>query len=269
MQTRHLQHSLQKQIHHLGSYLLMTFLAFIFLYPTFNMTRLSLLSPGRQGPIISLQRYIGLFREVPFERYFMNSTIVTLSTILPGLFVNSLIAYVMARTQWRWRYLILGLVIALMIIPFEALAIPLLLLTNFWGWLDSYHVQIIPFIADPLSIFLFYQFFINLSQDLEDAALVDGMGRFRIFWQIVVPVSRPVFATVAILKFLFLWDSYLWPVMVTRGPEFRPLTVGLRHAFGLSDLTAYATLMTLPTLILFLLLQQRFVKSVAAAGARG
>ncbi len=264
MQLRHIRHGVRKQIHHLVSYLLMIFLALIFLYPTFNIIKLSLLPAGSQDPTISLQSYIGLFREVPFERYFMNSTIVTLSTILLGLFVNSSIAYVMARTQWCWRYLILGLVIALMIIPFEALAIPLLLLTNFLGWLDSYHVQIIPFIADPFSVFLFYQFFINLSQDLEDAALVDGMGRFRIFWQIVMPVSRPVFATVAILKFLFLWDSYLWPVMVTRGPEFRPLTVGLRHSFGLSDLTAYATLMTIPTLILFLLLQRRFVKSLTA-----
>jgi multiple sugar transport system permease protein len=159
---------------------------------------------------------------------------------------------------------VLGLVIALLIIPFEVLAVPLVLLTNRLGWLDSLYVQIIPFIADPLSVFLFYRFFVSIPRDLEEAALVDGMGRGWIFVRIVVPISRPVFATAAILKFLFLWDSYLWPVMVTRGPRYRPLTVGLRHSFGLSDLTAYATMMTLPTLILFVVLQKWFVKSVAA-----
>jgi multiple sugar transport system permease protein len=258
------RHGVEKHTRWLISYLLMTLLAFFFLYPTYNIIRLSLLPTDPQGPTVSLERYVGLFQEIPFAGYFANSTIIALCTILTGLFVNSGIAYVMARTQWRWRLPILGLIFGLMIIPFEALAIPLLLLTNFLGWLDTLHVQIVPFIADPFSVFLFYQFFINLSPDLEDAALVDGMGRFRMYWQIVVPLSRPAFATVAILKFLFIWDSYLWPVMVTRGPKFRPLTVGIHHSFGFSDLTAYATLMTLPTLILFLVLQRRFVKSLTA-----
>jgi multiple sugar transport system permease protein len=256
------RHGVEKHTRWLISYLLMTLLAFFFLYPTYNIIRLSLLPTDPQGPTVSLERYVRLFQEIPFTGYFANSTIIALCTILTGLFVNSGIAYVMARTQWRWRLPILGLIIGLMIIPFEALTIPLLLLTNFLGWLDTLHVQIVPFIADPFSIFLFYQSFINLSPDLEDAALVDGMGRFWMYWQIVVPLSRPAFATVAILKLLFIWDSYLWPVMTTRGPESRPLTVGLYHSFGLGDLTAYATLMTLPTLILFVVLQSWFVKSL-------
>jgi multiple sugar transport system permease protein len=239
-------------------------LAVVFLYPTFNMIHTSLLQSGPHGLEISLQNYADLFRDVPFERYFANSLLVTLTTIALGLGVNSLLAYLVARSQWRWRYLMLGAVVVLMVIPFEALVIPLVLLTNALGWLDSYHVQIIPFIADPLSVFLFYQFFVDFSHDLEDAALVDGLGRFRVFLQIVVPNSRPAFAAVAILRFLFLWDSYLWPVMVTRRPEVRPLTVGMRHAFGSGHLMAYATLMTIPTLLLFLALQRRFMSSLAA-----
>jgi multiple sugar transport system permease protein len=255
----------RRRIANLVSYMLMILLAYLFLYPTLNVIRVSLGGPGG----LSLQNYMNVLRDIPFTRYFLNSTIIALSTIISGLFVNSLLAYVLARTRWRWRFLVLGLVIALLIIPFEALAVPLVLLTNKLGWLDSLHVQIVPFIADPLSIYLFYRFFINIPRDLEDAALVDGMGRLRIFLQIVVPISRQVFATVAILRFLFLWDSYLWPLMVTRGPEFRPLTVGLRHSFGLGDLTAYAVMMTLPALLLFLSLQTWFVKSMTAFDVTG
>jgi multiple sugar transport system permease protein len=185
-------------------------------------------------------------------------------TVLSGLVVNGLLAYMLARMQWRWSYLVVGFVVALLIVPFEAVAVPLVLLTNSLGWLDSLRVQIIPFIADPFSIFLFYQFWLKFPSQLEDAALVDGMGRLRIYWEIVVPNSRPAFATVAILKSLFLWDSYLWPLMVTRGPEFRPLTVGLRHDFGTRGAMAYATLMTVPVLILFVVLQKWFVKSLTA-----
>jgi multiple sugar transport system permease protein len=135
-------------------------------------------------------------------------------------------------------------------------------------------VQIIPFIADAFSIFLFYQFFINIPRDLEEAALVDGAGLFRIFWSIVVPLSRPVFATVAILQFLTHWGDFLWPLMVTRGEDFRPLTVGMQQYFGYNpkiwgDTMAFGAMITIPVLIVFLLFQKWFVQSVASTGIKG
>ena len=160
-------------------------------------------------------------------------------------------------------------------------SVPLLLLVNnlpwFGGastWLDTYHVQIIPFIADAFSIFLFYQFFIGLPKDLEEAALVDGASRLRIFWNIVLPLSRPVFATVAILQFLTHWGDFLWPLMVTRGEEVRPLTIGMQAFFGQDprlwgDLMAFASMITVPVLIVFLLFQKWFVQSVATSGIKG
>ena len=248
------------------SYGMMIILAFVFLYPIVRMVWFSL-SSG-YGPSLSLVNYVELVRQVPFSRYFVNSIVIAGVTILAGLIVNSLLGYALARMRWRWASAIVGLMVALMIIPFEVLAVPLLLLTNSLGWLDSLHVQIIPFIADPFSVFLFYQFLLKFPRDLEDAAMVDGLGRFRTFWQIVVPNSLPVFAAAAILKFLFLWDSYLWPTMVTRGPEFRPLTVGI---YGISDLSAsaYGTLMTIPTIILFLLLQKWLLKGTFGGGLHG
>jgi multiple sugar transport system permease protein len=240
--------------------------ASIYLVPTYHLIRSSIRLPVRGGNLFD--PYIEVIQRVPFLHYFLNSTMIVILTISVGLLVNSLLAYVLARMRWRFSALVLGVVVALMIIPFEALAVPLLMITNTLGWLDTLHVQIIPFIADPFSIFLFYQFFRKFPKDLEEAAMVDGLGRLRIFWHILLPNSAPVFATAAILKFLFLWDSYLWPVMVTRGPEARPLTVGFTSVFGLSG-SAYAVLMSIPTLVLFIGLQRWFVRSVTATGSRG
>jgi len=152
--------------------------------------------------------------------------------------------------------------------------VPFLLVVNRFGWLDSYHVQIIPFIADALSIFLFYQFFINLPKDLEEAALVDGASFLRIYWSIVLPLSKPVFATVAILQFILRWGEFLWPLMVSRGETFRPLPLAMQQFFSQDpkmwgDIMAFAAMMTVPVLIIFLLFQKWFVQSVASTGVKG
>ena len=146
-----------------------------------------------------------------------NSVFIVTMIVVFGLFVNSLIAYALARMNFPGRRLMLAVVIALIIVPFESIAVPLLLMVNnlpwFDGsttWIDSYQVQIIPFIADAFSIFLFYQFFIGIPKELEEAALVDGASRFRMYWRLIVPLSRPVFATVAILQFLTHIGDFLW-----------------------------------------------------------
>ncbi|MBN2304428.1 MAG: carbohydrate ABC transporter permease [Anaerolineae bacterium] len=142
------------------------------------------------------------------------------------------------------------------------------------SWLNSYHVQILPFIAEPFSIFLFYQFFIGIPKDFDEAAYVDGAGPFQIYWQIIVPLSRPVFATVAILKFLQFWSFYLWPLMVTRGDEFQPLMVGMdffqtQAPIKWGSIMGYAAMVTIPVLITFLLFQKWFVQSVSSSGVKG
>lgn len=142
------------------------------------------------------------------------------------------------------------------------------------SWLNSYHVQILPFIAEPFSIFLFYQFFISIPKDFDEAAYVDGAGPFRIYWQIMVPLSRPVFATVAILKFLQFWQFYMWPLMVTRGNEYQPLMVGMGYfqtqaPIKWGSIMGYAAMVTIPVLITFLLFQKWFVQSVSSSGVKG
>ena len=230
---------------------------------------------------IGVQNFQDVFYSLNFGRLMFNSVFIMLVTVILGLIVNSMIAYALARLRFRGRGVLLGVIVALIIIPFEAVAVPLLLVVNalpwFGGatsWLDTYHVQIIPFIADAFSIFLFYQFFIGIPKDLEEAALVDGASYWRIFWSIILPLSRPIFATVAILQALAAWNRFMWPLMVTRGEDVRPLTVGIQSFFGQDprlwgDLMAFAAMITIPVLIVFLMFQRWFVQSVARTGIKG
>jgi len=284
----------RKTTRHVATHALMILLAFFFLFPLIFMLVSSLKNDEMQVTAdmsslyafiprgdIGFQNYIDVFQNLEFGRLMLNSVIIVGSTVLLGLMVNSLIAYALARLSFKGRTILLSVIIALIIIPFESVAVPLLLLVNNlpWingatSWLDTYHVQIIPFIADAFSIFLFYQFFIGLPKDLEEAALVDGASRLRIFWNIILPLSRPVFATVAILQFLTHWGDFLWPLMVTRGPDVRPLTIGMQAFFGQDprlwgDLMAFASMITLPVLFVFLLFQKWFVQSVASSGIKG
>lgn len=275
------------------TYLAMALLAIFFLFPIVFMlvssfknsetqvvTDMSSLYAFIPRGDLGIQNYFDVFGQLEFGRLMLNSTLIMLVTVLSGLLINSMIAYALARLRFKGRGVLLGIVVALIIVPFEAVAVPLLLLVNrlpWFGastWLNSYHVQIIPFIADAFSIFLFYQFFINIPKDLEEAALVDGASLFRIYWSIVLPLSRPIFATVAILQALASWNRFMWPLIVTRGVEVRPLTVGMQSFFGQDprlwgDLMAFASMITIPVLIIFLLFQKWFVQSVASTGIKG
>jgi multiple sugar transport system permease protein len=269
------------------NYLLMTLLGIFFLFPIVFMLVSSIKNNETQVLMdmstlyafvprgeIGIQNYYDVFDQMPFGRFMFNSVFIVGMMVIFGLMINSLIAYALARLRFKGRALLLAIIIALIIIPLEAVAVPLLLLVNRFGWLDSYHVQIIPFAADALSIFLFYQFFIGLPRELEEAALVDGASLFRIYWNIILPLSRPVFATVAILQFLTHWGDFLWPLMVTRGEEYRPLPVAMQQFFSQDpkvwgDIMAFAAMITIPVLIIFLLFQKWFVQSVATTGVKG
>jgi ABC-type glycerol-3-phosphate transport system permease component len=142
------------------------------------------------------------------------------------------------------------------------------------SWFNTYHVMIVPFLADPFSIFLFYQFFIGIPKDFDEAATVDGASHFRIYWDIAVPLTRPVFATVAILQFLRFWSFFMWPLLVTQGTEFAPLMVGMGFLRQGNEQTlgqemGYAALVTIPVLIFFLVFQGWFVRSVSSSGVKG
>jgi len=271
---------------HALDYLLMTLLAAFFLFPVVIMLVSSFkpddalimrhMSSGMAfvPTEVSLQNYRDVFANVAFLKALRNSVGIVGSIVVIGLFVNSLIAYGLARFRFRGRALLVSVVIALIIIPFESIAVPLLLVVNRFGWLDTLYVQAIPFIADAFSIFLFYQFFIQVPRDLEEAAVVDGASRFRVYWSVVLPLSRPIIATVTILLFLRHWGQLLWPVMVARSVEVRPLTVAMQQFFGQQprewgQIMAFAAMITIPVLIVYLLFNRWFVQSIASSGVKG
>lgn len=222
----------------------------------------------------SLQNYADVLRRTDFLRFLWNSLLVTGTIVAAGLLVNSLAGYAFARLDWRGRDLLFAVVLALMILPFEAIAIPLFYEVSVLGLRDTYLVQIVPFIANAFSIFLFYTFFLGLPRELEEAARLDGASVLRTFFAVIVPNAKPAFASVAILSFLTWWGSYLWPLLVTAGPEVRPLPVAIatfytRPPLQWGDILAFGVMMVAPVLTVFVALQRWFVRGVASSAVKG
>ncbi len=266
-------------------YLLLIFLSMIFIVPIIFMIIGSLkpddLVLAEMGTVrafipdsISLENYGDVYRRVAFGRFMLNSLFITGTICALGLCVNSIAAYSFARLSWAGRNIMLLAVLAMMVLPIESIAVPLFFLVTKWGWRDTYLVQIIPFIANAFSIYLFYTYFISMPRELEDASRIDGAGPFRIFLQIIVPNAKPVFASVAILTFLTQWGAYIWPLMVTSGEDVRPLPLAIASFYTLpplkwGDIMAFGVMMIAPILLVFLIFQQWFVRGVASAGVKG
>ena len=236
---------------------------------------------------LTLSNYATVFQVSPFFRFLLNSIFISALSVVLGVFLNSMAAFALSRLKWKGQALVLTIIIATLIIPFETIAIPLLLLVNnlpnlsisgggialTQGWFDTYQVQIVPFITSAFSIFLFYQFFKGIPVELDEAALVDGASYFQIYRHIIMPNSGPVIATVAIFTFLGSWNSFLWPNMVIQSEDVRPIMVGMNYVFQQNTqwgvVMAYATLVTLPVLVLFLVFQRAFVTSLAGSAVKG
>jgi multiple sugar transport system permease protein len=232
---------------------------------------------------ISLNNYVGVFDRVPFAQFLFNSVLISVLTVGLGLIVNSLAAFALSRIRIPGGRVALGVILATLIVPFEVMALPLLWEVNqlpyfdgsqiVQGWLDTYPVQIVPFVASAFSIFLFYQYFDSIPRELDEAARVDGAGWFRIYRSIIMPLAGPAIATVAILTFLPAWNQYLWPLMVTQSEAVRPAMVGIDYFKQLNtswgQIMAYASIITIPVLALFVAFQRSFVNSIASQGLKG
>ncbi len=232
---------------------------------------------------ISFDNYTAAFKRAPVGLFIMNSVIVTGITVVLSLLVCSMAAFAFVFVNWKGRELVLTIILATLIVPFETIAIPLLLISSKlpwigldglkWGWLNSYHVQIVPFMADGLTIYLFVQYFKDLPGELIEAARVEGATWGQIYRRIVMPLAGPVLATAAILKFLAMYNQYLWPLMVVQEEGYRPVMVGLQYFFQLNrawgEIMAYLSLITIPVLAFYLYLQKAFIASIASTGVKG
>ncbi|MBN9052814.1 MAG: ABC transporter permease subunit, partial [Rhizobiales bacterium] len=184
-------------------------------------------------PTLSNYREIANFSgELAYGRYLFNSLVILVATVVSGLIVNSMAGFVLAWGSLRGKAILLALVVALYVIPQESIIMPLVVMMSRAGLTDTFAVQILPWAASPLYVFLFYQFFAQLPKELYEAAEMDGASAFRIYRSIYMPLSLPALATVSILMGIESWNQYLWPTLVTQTDYARPIAVAIATFFG-------------------------------------
>jgi multiple sugar transport system permease protein len=220
------------------------------------------------------------FREAtttyPFGRYASNTLIIAGLNILGVLLTASMAAYAFARLRFPGRDLIFMILLSTLMLPFTVLMIPRYIQFRELGWLDSWKPLIVPnwFGGSVFFIFLLRQFFRTIPRDLSDAAKLDGASEFRIYWQIVLPLSKPALAVVAVFVFLDTWNDFLAPLIYITSPEKYTVSLGLSQFLGnyttqYAYLMAASTMMIIPTIVVFILAQRYFVHGVVLTGVKG
>lgn len=210
---------------------------------------------------------------VNFGRYFFVSIFTGILCTMGTLFTSALAAYAFAKMRFAGKDYFFHLVLATMMVPGQVLLIPNFLTLSSLGWLDTYAALVVPYLASVFTIFMMRQFFMSIPDDLWEAAQIDGAGRFRFLWQVVVPLSRPVFVTAGIFLFLGNWNALLWPLIVTSSPSMRTLMVGLQafseESQGQFHLLMAASAMAIaPVVVLFFVLQRFFIQGIARTGLK-
>ncbi len=208
-------------------------------------------------------------------RWFLNSAIVALGMTSLVLVLSSMAGYAFARIPFPGRRLLYPLVLAGLVIPEQAIFIPLYTMFAEWGWHNGYFALIAPRLAVPIGVFLMTQFFRGIPDYIEEAATLDGAGRWTVFTRIMLPLSIPALSTLAILTFLYAWNDYLWPLVSASRPEMFTITLGLAslqtnfaQSEGLGRVMASGVLASLPVVLLFLLFQRQVVRGIAMGSGK-
>jgi multiple sugar transport system permease protein len=220
------------------------------------------------------QNYTDAIHAAPFGRFFFNTALVTGAAVLGNLLFCSLAGYAFARMRFFGRDVLFILFLATLMIPFQVVMIPIFLIMRELGLVDSLGALILPNLVTPLGVFLMRQFFRTLPVELEEAARIDGCSRLGVLFRIVLPLSGPALATLAVITFLWNWNDFLWPLVVIQSEHNMTLQLGLStfqgaHTTAWTLLMAGNVLAVLPMLLAFLLAQRHFVNSIASAGIKG
>lgn len=216
-----------------------------------------------------LENYIGLWRAIPLGVYFINTIIVTLVTVFLNVLLSSLAGFAFARMQFRYRSAMFYAVIAAILIPKEVIILPLYATVLRMHLADTLLGVALPFAVDGLGVFMMRQAFLAIPREIEDAALVDGASPLRLWWNVMLPMTRPTIATLAIFTFIAAWGDFLWPLVVLKSPENYTLQVGLSFMMGtfvdnFRYVAAGAVLSVLPVFAIFALMQKHFERGLFA-----
>lgn len=226
------------------------------------------------GSKITFDAYRQVWAAGDLGRWLFNTAYISVMTTLLTVTLCAMAAYGFARTDFRGRRVLYGIVLAGIMVPPQVLIAPLFAEMLQLGLVDTYWGVILPQVAVPAMVFILVKFFEGVPRELEEAAFVDGAGRWRVFWTIVMPLSRPVLAAVAIFTFISTWNNFLWPFLVTTDPNGMTLPVGLvnvQTSYGLryAQMMASVVIAGLPLLIVFVLFQRQIVRGVAHTGLAG
>ena len=223
---------------------------------------------------IHWQNYTEALAAAPFGRFFLNTSIVTGVTVLGNLILCSLAGYAFARFRFFGRDVLFVAILATLMIPFQVVMIPTFLIMRHLGLIDTLGALILPNLVTPFGIFLMRQFFRTLPIELEEAARIDGCSRLGTLIRIVLPLSGPALATLAVITFLYSWNDFLWPLVAIQSEEHMTVQLGLStfqgaHSTSWTLLMAGNVMGVLPMLLAFVLAQRQFVRSIASAGIKG
>jgi multiple sugar transport system permease protein len=210
----------------------------------------------------------------PFARYFLNSAIVALLSVAGQLLFCSMAAYAFARLRFKGRETLFRLYLATMMIPAMVTLLPAFLLIVRFGWMNTYWALVAPSVSSVWGIFLLRQFFLTIPRDLEDAARIDGASELAIFWRIILPLSKPALATLAIFAFMGSWKDFLWPLIVTNRSDMRTVEVGIANFSSMYQTDwphqmAAAVVVMLPVVLVFFFAQKYFVRGITTTGIKG
>ena len=250
-------------------------IAFMFL-GAFKTTRELARVPFKWLPDrFSFTNFKAVFDKIPFFLYLKNTLIIVFFNMIGSLVSNSLVAYGFSRIKWPGRDKVFILVIVTMILPFQITMVPLYLMFNKWGWIGTFlPLTFTCFFGYPFYIFLIRQFLIGIPAELSAAAKIDGAGEFRIFWQLTLPLAKPVLATVAIFAFMKSWNDYIGPLIFLSDQKLYTLSLAASMLKSNLDpqwtvLLSLGAMLVMPVLILFFLLQKYFIQGVTMSGIKG
>ncbi|GAA2721383.1 carbohydrate ABC transporter permease [Cellulomonas aerilata] len=265
-------------------YVVLTVLALIFISPLVFMILTSFKTSNDAGAVgaswipspFTTQAYESILSAsgTPVLRWFANSMIAALGNALLVVITSSLAAYALARMQFRGQRLVFAAIIATLFVPPVILIIPNYLIVGELRWLNTLLAVIVPTAASAFGVFFLRQFFLGIPLELEEAARLDGASPWGIFWRVVLPLSRPALATLALLSLLTNWNDFLWPVYVLFGPDAQTLPAGLSTLQSANNvrydlLMAGAVIASVPVLILFVFLQRFIIEGVSRSGLKG
>jgi len=221
------------------------------------------------------RNYPDVFDYAPFLLYFKNTMIIEVACILGTLLSSSLVAYGFSRLNAPGKDFLFILMLSTMMLPYQVWMIPLYVLFTKIGWVNTFYPLTIPaFFGNALYIFLLRQFFLTIPKELEDAARLDGCSYFRIYWQIMLPLTKPALATVVIFTFMGVWNDFLGPLLYLQEPEKYTLAIGLQvfltqHGADWGLLMAASTMIVLPVIVTFFFTQKQFIQGIVLTGLKG